>query len=62
MKKFGKKAVIYKEKDGRRFAGFLDSTTGVFTPDVEIKIEKDIDAFMEKYDLTVVMIKKRTEA
>lgn len=43
---------------GEMVAGFLDTETGVFTVDMEIKSDSDIDIFMEKYDLPVVIISK----
>ena len=40
-------------------AGFLDTDTDIFTPDMEINCDDDIDVFMEKHDLLVVMMLKK---
>ena len=40
-------------------AGFLDTDTGIFTPDMEITEDSDIDKFLEKHDLIMVMISKK---
>ena len=39
-------------------AGFLDPETGVFEVAMEIGDERDIDEFLDRYDLSVVMISK----
>ena len=39
-------------------AGFLDPETGIFEVAMEINDERDIDEFLEEYDLSVVMISK----
>jgi hypothetical protein len=39
-------------------AGFLDPVTGEFEVAREIGGESDIDAFLEEYELSVVMISK----
>jgi hypothetical protein len=39
-------------------AGFLDPVTGEFEVACEISEESDIDAFLEEYELSVVMISK----
>ena len=53
------KAIIRKNQiTGEMVAGFLNPLTGDFEMDMEIADEKDIDAFVEKYDLSVVMISK----
>lgn len=39
-------------------AGFLDPETGIFETAMEINDERDIDEFLEEYDLSVVMISK----
>lgn len=39
-------------------AGFLDPITGAFEVAMEINDERDIDEFLEEYDLSVVMISK----
>lgn len=41
---------------GQMVAGFLNKETGIFTVDMDIDDEKDIDVFIEKYQLPVVMI------
>ena len=43
---------------GEMVAGFLDPETGAFDVVMEIEEEKDIDEFLEMYDLSVVMISK----
>ena len=37
-------------------AGFLDPESGVFEVAMEITDERDIDEFLDRYDLSVVMI------
>jgi hypothetical protein len=39
-------------------AGFLNPVTGEFEVACKISKESDIDAFLEEYDLSVVMISK----
>ena len=43
---------------GEMVGGFLDPETGVFEAAMEINNERDIDEFLEEYDLSVVMISK----
>ena len=54
-----KKPMIRKNQSTRdTVAGFLDPITGAFEVAMEINDERDIDAFLEEYDLSVVMISK----
>ena len=54
-----KKPLIRKNQTtGEMVAGFLDPETGVFDVVMEINEEKDIDDFLDFYDLSVVMISK----
>lgn len=54
-----RKAIIRKNQlTGEMAAGFLDPATGDFETAMEITDEKDIDIFLETYDLSVVMISK----
>lgn len=54
-----KKPIIRKSQDtGEMVAGFLDPETGVFEVAMEISDERDIDEFLDQYDLSVVMISK----
>ena len=54
-----KKPLIRKNQStGEMVAGFLDPETWVFEVAMEISDERDIDDFLEKYDLSVVMISK----
>lgn len=54
-----KKPLIRKSQTtGEMVAGFLDPETGAFDVVMEINEEKDIDEFLEMYDLSVVMISK----
>lgn len=54
-----KKPMIRKNQStGEMIAGFLDPVTGVFETAMEIFSERDIDEFLEEYDLSVVMISK----
>lgn len=54
-----KKPIIRKSQDtGEMVAGFLDPETGVFEVAMEICDERDIDEFLDQYDLSVVMISK----
>jgi hypothetical protein len=54
-----KKPMIRQNQATREMiAGFLDPTTGEFEVAYEINEENDIDAFLEEYDLSVVMISK----
>ena len=54
-----KKPLIRKSQmTGEMVAGFLDPETGAFDVVMEIEEEKDIDEFLEMYDLSVVMISK----
>ena len=53
------KPLIRKNKNtGEMIAGFLDTESGVYHTDMEVANDKDIDTFLEKYDLSVVMISK----
>lgn len=55
----GKKPLIRRNRTtGQMVAGFLDVDTGVFDVVMDIDSDKDIDAFMAKYDLSVVMMSK----
>ena len=52
-----KKPLIRKNQTtGEMVAGFLDPETGVFEVAMEISDERDIDDFLDEYDLSVVMI------
>ena len=54
-----KKPLIRKSQStGEMVAGFLDPETGVFEVAMEISDERDIDDFLDEYDLSVVMISK----
>lgn len=54
-----KKPLIRKNQStGEMVAGFLDPETGVFEVAMEITDERDIDEFLDRYDLSVVMISK----
>lgn len=54
-----KKPMIRKNQStGEMIAGFLDPETGIFETAMEINDERDIDEFLEEYDLSVVMISK----
>lgn len=54
-----KKPMIRKNQStGEMVAGFLDPITGAFEVAMEINDERDIDEFLEEYDLSVVMISK----
>lgn len=54
-----KKPIIRKNTaTGEMSAGFLDPETGVFELVMEVHDERDIDTFLEEYDLSVVMISK----
>ena len=53
------KPMIRKNQStGEMVAGFLDPESGNFQVAMEINDERDIDAFLEEYDLSVVMISK----
>ena len=43
---------------GEMIAGFLDPVTGAFEVAMEINDERDIDEFLDEYDLSDVMISK----
>lgn len=43
---------------GEMIAGFLNPVTGDFEVAMEINDERDIDEFLDEYDLSVVMISK----
>ena len=54
-----KKQLIRKNQStGEMVAGFLDPESGVFEVAMEITDERDIDEFLDRYDLSVVMISK----
>ena len=54
-----KKPLIRKNQTtGEMVARFLDPETGVFEVAMEISDERDIDDFLDEYDLSVVMISK----
>ena len=54
-----KKPIIRKSQDtGEMVAGFLNPETGVFEVVMEINEDRDIDEFLDEYDLSVVMISK----
>lgn len=54
-----KKPMIRKNTaTGEMAAGFLDPQTGVFELALKINDERDIDRFLDDYDLSVVMISK----
>ena len=54
-----KKPMIRKNQTtGEMVGGFLDPETGVFEAAMDISDERDIDEFLEEYDLSVVMISK----
>ncbi len=46
------------QSTGEMVAGFLDPLTGSFEVVMDINDERDIDDFLEEYDLSVVMISK----
>lgn len=53
------KPLIRKNKStGEMIAGFLDPVSGVYHTDMEVANDKDIDTFLDKYNLTVVMVSK----
>lgn len=55
----GKKPIIRKNQaTGEMVAGFLEPETGVFEVVMEINEDRDIDEFIDEYDLSVVMISK----
>ena len=54
-----KKPLIRKNQStGEMVAGFLNPKSGVFEVAMEITDERDIDEFLDRYDLSVVMISK----
>ena len=54
-----KKAVIKSDiKTGKKVAGFIDNVTGEFEERMEIHSSRDIDVFMEKYNLSVAEIRR----
>lgn len=58
--KMSKVAMLKKDQaTGQTVAGFLNKDTGVFEVVKEIATDKDIDQFMDEYDLSVVMVSKR---
>ncbi|MDD3416229.1 MAG: aspartate dehydrogenase [Lachnospiraceae bacterium] len=53
--KTGKHAVIHASIcNGERVAGFKDDKSGKFEEIMLIRNDKDLDAFMEEYDVSVV--------
>ena len=59
MSKTNLKPIVRKNGvTGEMVAGFLDTTTGVFNAETEIQSDKDMDDFMEKHDITVLLISK----
>ena len=51
-----KKPLIRKNQStGEMVAGFLDPESGVFEVAMEITDERDIDEFLDRYDLSVIM-------
>jgi hypothetical protein len=54
----GKPLIRKNPCTGEMVAGFLDTETGVFKTVMEINDERDIDRFLNEYDLAVVMISK----
>ena len=54
-----KKAIIKSNIiTGVKVAGFIDISTGEFEEKMEIHNSRDIDIFMEKYNLSVVEIRR----
>ena len=54
-----KKPLIRKNQEtGEMVAGCLDPETGVFEVAMDITDERDVDEFLDRYDLSVVMISK----
>lgn len=53
-----KKPLRKNQSTGEMVAGFLDPESGVFEVAMEITDERDIDEFLDRYDLSVVMISK----
>lgn len=54
-----KKAIIKSNiKAGEKIAGFIDISTGEFEEKMEIHSNRDIDVFMEEYNLSVVEIRR----
>lgn len=43
--------------NGEKVAGFKDRQTGKFTEVMLIRDSKDMDAFLEKYDISVAEVK-----
>lgn len=52
------KPLIRTNDIGERVAGFLNVNTGEYKEDMKIKTDSDIDEFLEKHNLNVVMISK----
>jgi hypothetical protein len=53
-----KPMIRQNQTTGEMVAGFLNPLTGEFEVAREINEESDIDAFIEDYDLSVVVISK----
>lgn len=54
-----KKAVIKSDiKTGKKVAGFIELETSEFMEIMMIQNNRDIDIFMEQYDLSVVEIQR----
>ena len=54
-----KKAVILSDiKKGKKVAGFIDNSTGEFEERMDIYSSRDIDVFMEEYNLSVAEIRR----
>ena len=54
---YNKRPMIRKDNStGQQVAGFLDRSTGEFEVVMNIRDDRDIDEFMEKYNLSVVEI------
>ena len=57
-----KKPLIRKNQStGEMVAGFLDPESGVFEVAMEITDERDIDEFLESYDLSVLIVTRYWE-
>lgn len=54
----GKAIIRQNQVTGEMAAGFINPETGDFETVMEIMDERDIDTFLETYDLSVVMISK----
>ena len=55
----GKTPIIrINEKTGEKKAGFLNCTTGEFEEVANIKNDRDIDCFMEQYEIACLMVSR----